>query len=95
MKRNYNKMSGEGAQKSIEINVQSEAIISPKEPKTFIVESKGKLNVRKSADKDGERICQLDSGDQIQVEDIDNGWAHVYTSSGIEGYVMAEFIKEG
>jgi hypothetical protein len=66
----------------------------PKEPKTAKVISSGKLNVRKTPGKDGTVLCLINPGSKLLVEGVNDGWAHVYTESGIEGYVMSEFIKE-
>jgi uncharacterized protein YgiM (DUF1202 family) len=99
MKKNYNKMFDENMQKEKDEEIvktleKKKDEVPPAEPKTFTVTSKGKLNVRKTAGRDGELVCQIGSGEKVQVESIEDEWAHIYTSSGIEGYVMAEFIKE-
>lgn len=66
----------------------------PTQPKMAIVISLGKLNVRMKPSKGSSILCVVDPGSQLLIESVDSDWAHAYTSSGIEGYVMAEFIKE-
>lgn len=56
--------------------------------------SNGKLNVRELPDKDSKAICQLSSGTQLLIHGVENNWAHVHVDPNIDGYVMAEFIKE-
>lgn len=105
MKRNYNKMFNENQKVTDEVNdgkvddelIETEKINNiPNEPKTYTVITKGKLNVRRhpSAGMQSEMLCQLRPGDKVQVESIEDDWAHIYTTSGIEGYVMANLIKE-
>jgi hypothetical protein len=66
------------------------------EPKFAIVIAKSKLNVRKLPwmGMQSEMVCQLNRGDKIQVDKLEEGWAHIVTSAGIEGYVMTEYIQE-
>lgn len=67
---------------------------SHNEGKIVEVISRGKLNVREIPSKDGEVVTTVDPGAQLMVQSIDREWTHVYTGSGVEGYVMSEFIKE-
>jgi uncharacterized protein YgiM (DUF1202 family) len=55
--------------------------------------SSGKLNLRTSPSKSGEILCILNPGEELLIEDLADGWAHVYTSSGAYGYVMSEYIS--
>jgi hypothetical protein len=65
----------------------------PNEPEMAKVAGCTKLNVRALPDKQAEIICIIDCGHELMIEDICDGWAHVYTGSGIEGYVMVQFIQ--
>jgi uncharacterized protein YgiM (DUF1202 family) len=69
-------------------------ILAPREPKFATVTSSGQLNLRKSPTTDSKVLCRLDKGAKLMVEDTRDNWAHVYTSSGLEGYVMSQYIKE-
>jgi hypothetical protein len=51
------------------------------------------LNIRKVPSKLGEILCVLNPGNEVLVEDIQDGWAHIYTSAGVDGYVMEEYIS--
>jgi len=76
---NYNKIQNDDSQK----------------PELFIVEVANcdKLNLRASNSCESEILEILEKGTQLQVEEIVDGWALVYTSSGRSGYVMENFIK--
>jgi len=50
------------------------------------------LNVRESADILSRVVAILKPGDIVEVQDIQDDWTHVYTSSGIEGYSLSEYI---
>lgn len=52
-----------------------------------------KLNVREKPSRLGEVVCMVFRGNELLVEDIADGWVHIYTSSGAEGYVMEEYIQ--
>jgi hypothetical protein len=63
-----------------------------KEPVYARVSCAGQLNVRELPDRFAGIICVIDSKGLVQVEDIDDGWAHVYTETGMEGYIIADCI---
>lgn len=50
------------------------------------------LNVRKSADILSPVVAILRPGDTVVVEGVQDDWTHIYTSSGIEGYSLGEYI---
>jgi uncharacterized protein YgiM (DUF1202 family) len=66
-------------------------------PKTARVISSLPLNVRSGPSKINPIISTVNPGTKLLVEYIKDGWAHIYTDisgeNGVEGYVMAEFIK--
>lgn len=53
-----------------------------------------KLNVRSAPNKLGNILAVIDQGSNMLVRSTKDYWAHIYTDSGIDGYVMEEFIKE-
>lgn len=68
----------------------------PQKPATIgIVQLCNRLNVRISPDKDSEVLCILRKGEEVMVEPQfnDEHWYGIYTSAGIGGYCMKEFIK--
>lgn len=52
-----------------------------------------KLNVRKSNDIKSDVLVVLDTKSELLVEEVCGDWTHVYTASGISGYVMTKYIK--
>lgn len=64
----------------------------PKEPMIATVISHGKLNIRMGASRFSPILCTVNPGDELLVEDVSGDWAHIYTSVGLEGYAMKEFI---
>lgn len=42
---------------------------------------------------EGNEITVLDKGYEVFVSDILDGWCKVYTATGLEGYIMEEFVK--
>jgi hypothetical protein len=61
--------------------------------KNGTVENCPSLNLRKEPDKAAGIIKVLRVHDKLSIEGISNGWAHVHTRDGLEGYVMKEYIK--
>lgn len=51
------------------------------------------LYIRKGPGKDYETIGTLSKDDQILISNTIDGWYEVYTSSGIEGFVMSKFVE--
>lgn len=57
-----------------------------------------KVYLRKEADKDSSPVTVLDKGDEVMIDgvkedSVGNGWYHLITASGNEGYTMSEFVK--
>lgn len=77
-----------------ELQKGSKEVMPQTKPKTFKVTNCLQLNLREKPNLDANIIKRLVSGAELKIEDITNDWAHVYTTSGIEGYVMAAFIEE-
>lgn len=51
------------------------------------------LNVRDSSSTDGTAIGRIDDGAQVTVDKIENGWGHITTPDGIEGWVYMVYLK--
>jgi hypothetical protein len=64
------------------------------EGKKFKVVNCKTLNVRETAFLLADILCVLKEGEEIVVKGFVEEWAHVFTSAGIEGYVMQAFIQE-
>lgn len=68
----------------------------PQKPATIgIVQLCNRLNVRTSPDKDSEVLCIIRKDEEVMVEPVfkHDHWYSIYTSAGIGGYCMKEFIK--
>ena len=52
------------------------------------------LNLRSEPNSDSEILTTLKNSTELIVSDETNAWYKVFTSSGIEGYVMKEFVKK-
>lgn len=66
----------------------------PKEPVHATIINCKLLNLRERPTKDSLVICVLGADETLLIDDKQPEWAHVYTSSGFEGFVMRKFIKE-
>lgn len=63
---------------------------------TYTVDLQGDgtyLNVRDSSSTDGTAIGRIDDGAQVTVDKVENGWGHVTTPDGIEGWVYMVYLK--
>jgi uncharacterized protein YgiM (DUF1202 family) len=67
----------------------------PKEPVMGKVYNCSRLNIRKEPSLDANVLCIVSEGDTLMIEDDRDGWSHVYTSAGIEGYAISNYIEEG
>lgn len=57
-----------------------------------------KVYLREKPTKESKHIAILDKGDEVMIDgtvddEFGNGWYHLITASGNEGYMMAEFVK--
>ena len=59
---------------------------------TAIVISNCKLNVRENPNKQSSILGVLNTGTDINVEYVKDGWAYIHTDS-IKGYIMVEYIQ--
>jgi hypothetical protein len=100
MYTNYNKMRYNSEEEKEVFETPQECYLAPipeipkpKEPvKATIVNCK-KLNVRKSNDIKSDVLVVIDNNSELLVEEVCGDWTHVYTASGIPGYVMSKYIK--
>lgn len=63
---------------------------------TYTVDLQGDgtyLNVRDSGSTDGAAISRIDDGAQVTVDKIENGWGHITTADGVEGWVSMVYLK--
>lgn len=74
--------------------LEKDTTTPPNEPKDFKVVNCSNLNVREKADRSSAVKVIIKAGAKVVVEEIVEDWAHIYTDSGVEGYVMKEFIEE-
>lgn len=57
-----------------------------------------KVYMRENPSKESAHIAVLEKGEEIMIDgteddELGNGWYHIITASGNEGYTMSEFIK--
>lgn len=57
-----------------------------------------KVYMRKGPDKESPHIDILEEGEEVMIDGTEedalgNGWYHLITASGKEGYTMSEFVK--
>ena len=57
-----------------------------------------KVYMRKSPDRESSHVAILDEGEEVMIDGtkedaLGNGWYHLITASGNEGYTMSEFVK--
>ena len=50
------------------------------------------LSLRQTASRTGRRIATLHQGDEVQVLDVTDNWAHVMVGAS-EGYVEKEYLR--
>ena len=69
--------------------------ITAKPLKTGIVHNCNRLNLRKEPSKKSDILCVIRKGTELMIEAdfINDEWYGVYTSAGIGGYCMKEFIS--
>lgn len=72
--------------------VESEPEFESTEPK-FVKVSVDRLNLRPYNSTNGDPIKELRKGEELMVTDEVDGWYHVMTASGAEGYVMKEYVE--
>jgi len=50
------------------------------------------VNVRKGPGKEYGVICQVNTGDGVEILEIDSEWYHITTSSGVDGWIYSDYI---
>lgn len=62
--------------------------------KVAVVYNCEKLNLRKNPDAKAEIISVLAKNEKLTFKNkVDRDWSHVVTSSGLDGYVMNNYIR--
>lgn len=57
-----------------------------------------RVYMREHPDKESKHVDILDKGEEVMIDGTEedvlgNGWYHLITASGNEGYTMSEFVK--
>lgn len=57
-----------------------------------------KVYLRQDPNKNSSHISVLDEGDEVMIDDTEddefgNGWYHLITACGNEGYTMSDYVK--
>lgn len=81
----------EESQETVNQDVQEEAQEEVDESQAVSVWTTSNLNLRKTADKDGEVIKVISNGTEIQKYKEENGWAYVKCGEDM-GYVSTQYI---
>ena len=70
------------------------------EPPTMMGEiyNASKVYMRKAPDKESAHVDVLEKGEEVMIDGTEedalgNGWYHLITASGNEGYTMSDFVK--
>lgn len=63
-----------------------------------VISNTKKVYMREAPSKESSHIAVLEEGDEVMIDgtDEDNtgqGWYHLITASGNEGYIMSDFVK--
>lgn len=63
-----------------------------------VVYNAKKVYMRKFPEKESSHVDILEEGEEVMIDGTEedvlgNGWYHLITASGNEGYTMAEFVK--
>ena len=68
----------------------------PDSPGTYTVDLLGDgtyLNIRDAASIDGEIVTTIIDGSEVIVDEVDNGWGHVITEDGTEGWIYMVYLR--
>ena len=69
----------------------------PDSPGTYTVDLQGDgtyLNVRDASSSDGTVVTMIDDGIQVTVDKVENGWGHITTPDGNEGWIYMIYLKQ-
>lgn len=53
------------------------------------------VNVRKGSGKDYGVICQVNTGDTVEILELEAEWYHITTSSGVDGWISSSYVVAG
>ena len=68
----------------------------PDSPGTYTVDLQGDgtyLNVRDASSSDGTVVTVINDGTQVTVDKVENGWGHITTPDGNEGWIYMIYLK--
>ena len=69
---------------------------APDSPGTYTVDLQGDgtyLNVRDASSSDGTVVTVINDGTQVTVDKVENGWGHITTPDGNEGWIYMIYLK--
>lgn len=52
-----------------------------------------KVYVRQGPGKHFIDVIVINEGDTVEIKNEENGWYHIYTTTGAEGYIMTDFVE--
>ncbi len=70
---------------------------TPDSPGNYTVDLQGDgtyLNVRDAGSTDGAVVTVIDDGIQVTVDKVENGWGHITTPDGNEGWIYMIYLKQ-
>lgn len=84
----------------VDTEIDVEEVVTDVEPDEMmgVVYNASKVYLRENPDKESKHIGVLENGDAVLIDGAEddsfgNGWYHLITASGKEGYMMSEFVK--
>ena len=69
---------------------------APDSPGTYTVDLQGDgtyLNVRDASSSDGTVVTVINDGTQVTVDKVENGWGHITTPDGNQGWIYMIYLK--
>lgn len=80
------------------IETVEETIVEDQPTMMGVIYNAQKVYMRKSPDKESPHVDILENGEEVMIdgtaEDVlGNGWYHLVTASGNEGYTMSDFVR--
>ena len=82
-----------------DVVIADEALISQEDQTMMgVIHNTQKVYLRKEASKESPHVAVLNKDDEVMIDgvyndDLGNGWYHLITASGNEGYTMSDFVK--
>lgn len=75
-----------------------ESVVEDQPTMMGVIYNTQKVYMREAPSKESHHVDILDKGEEVMIDGTEedvlgNGWYHLITASGKEGYTMAEFVK--